>query len=86
VWLGALSGVGVSAAFGIIFVIIFYVAKNQLFSGAGRFIFQGCLCYTAATLITVLAFAMLRFMNYEKKWERRLNEAAAKVGVMRWRR
>jgi high-affinity Fe2+/Pb2+ permease len=80
VWLGALSGVGVSVAFGIVFVIIFYVAKNQLFSGSGRFIFQGLLCYTAACLITVLAFAMLRFMNYEKKWERRLNEAAEKVG------
>lgn len=57
---------------GVIFIIVFYVTKNTVFSGAGKNIFKGYVNLLASFLIALLGFAMLRFMNYEKKWEVKL--------------
>ena len=80
-WYGALSGIVISILLGIVFIVIFYVAKQTLFQGAGKAIFFGYVSLLAALLITLLAFAMLRFTNYEKKWERKLTAAAQKAAV-----
>ncbi|KAK9831850.1 hypothetical protein WJX81_001676 [Elliptochloris bilobata] len=81
VWYGALSGIVISVVLGVCFIIIFYVAKQTLFQGTGKAIFFGYVSLLAALLITLLAFAMLRFMNYEKKWERKLTAAAQKSAL-----
>lgn len=60
---------------GVIFIIVFYVTKNSVFSGAGKSIFKGYVNLLASFLIALLGFAMLRFMNYEKKWARKLKAA-----------
>ena len=77
VWIGALSGCGVALVVGVIFIIIFYVAQNSVFSGNGKTIFEGLLMLVASYLITLLGFAMLKIRGYEAKWERKLQRQAA---------
>lgn len=62
---------------GIIFIIIFYVAQNSVFSGNGKTVFEGLLELIASFLITVLGFAMLKIKGYEAKWEHKLQRQAA---------
>lgn len=81
VWIGAICGIAFSVTLGVAFIVVFYVAKQTLFKGDGKAIFFGYVSLLAALLITLLAFAMLRFMNYEKKWERKLTAAAQKSAV-----
>ena len=57
-------------------------AKDNIFQGRNQFIFKGATAWLASLLITILAFAMLRFMGWEEKWKRRLGEAAKKVSEM----
>ena len=64
-----------SVLIGVAFIIVFYVTKNSVFSGKGSAIFKGYVNLVASFLIAVLGFAMLRFMNYERKWERKLRAA-----------
>ncbi len=75
VWFGVIGGVICSVILGVIFIIVFYVTKNSVFSGAGKSIFKGYVNMLASFLIALLGFAMLRFMNYEKKWARKLKAA-----------
>lgn len=75
VWFGVIGGVTLSVILGVIFIIVFYVTKNSVFSGAGKSIFKGYVNLLASFLIALLGFAMLRFMNYEKKWARKLKAA-----------
>ena len=77
VWIGALLGCGISLIIGIIFIIIFYVAQNAVFSGDGKVIFEGFLELLASWLITLLGFAMLKINGYEAKWESKLQRQAA---------
>ncbi|KAK9810489.1 hypothetical protein WJX72_011512 [[Myrmecia] bisecta] len=79
VWLGAITGILCSILVGVICIIIFYVAKNRIFQGNGKMIFKGFINLVAAFLITLVAFAMLKFKNYEKKWEVKLGNAASKA-------
>lgn len=79
VWWAVLAGVGGSIIFGVIFVVLYYVAQNNLFQGRNRDIFKGVISWVAALLIAILAFAMLRFLGWEAKWKRRLEASAAKV-------
>ena len=72
VWFGALLGVVISVIIGIIFVLVFYLANTKLMSDQASLIFKGCICWLAAILITVVAFAMLKFYNLERKWKRKL--------------
>lgn len=72
VWFGVALGVTLSVLLGVVFIIVFYVTKNSVFSGAGKSIFKGYVNLLASFLIALLGFAMLRFMNYEKKWELKL--------------
>jgi hypothetical protein len=41
VWLGALAGIVISIILGVVFVVVFYVANNKIFSGNGELIFKG---------------------------------------------
>lgn len=81
VWFGAASGIAVSMALGIVFVAVFYVTKSRVLTGASKSIFKGYINLIAVLLITALAFAMLRFMNYERKWAAKLEDAAARIDV-----
>jgi len=83
VWLGAASGIVVSVALGIAFAVAFYITKSKVMSGPAKLIFKGYINLVAALLITLLAFAMLRFMNYERKWAAKLEDAAAKIDMGR---
>ncbi|GIL42605.1 hypothetical protein Vafri_569 [Volvox africanus] len=78
VWYGVAVGVGVSIVFGAIFITVYYTAKDNLFSGKNRDWFKGVISWVAAVLITVLGFAMLRFLGWEAKWKRKLAAAMAK--------
>lgn len=77
VWLGALMGCGLALIIGIVFIIVFYVAQNSVFSGDGETIFESVLTLLASYLITLLGFAMLKIKGYEKKWENKLQRQAA---------
>jgi high-affinity iron transporter len=81
VWAGAAAGIALSLAFGAIFAGVYYAAKTMLFSGSAKAIFQGCISYIACILITWLGFAMLRFSNIEKKFERKLDAVASKAAA-----
>jgi hypothetical protein len=82
VWYGVAAGVAISIVFGVIFIVIFYVAKDSLFAGKRRDWFKGIICWIAALLITILGFAMLRFLGWEAKWKRKLAAAIKeKVGL-----
>jgi len=81
VWGGAATGIGLSLVFGAIFAGVYYVAQTMLFAGSAKAIFQGCISYVACILITWLGFAMLRFSNIEKKFERKLDAAGAKAAA-----
>ncbi|GLC38037.1 hypothetical protein PLESTB_000443600 [Pleodorina starrii] len=78
VWWGVAGGVGVSIIFGVVFIAIFYTAKNSLFAGKNRDWFKGIISWIAGFLITILGFAMLRFLGWENKWKRKLAAAIAK--------
>jgi high-affinity iron transporter len=87
VWLGVIAGISLSILIGVIFIIVFYVTKNSVFAGKGKSIFKGYVNLLASFLIALLGFAMLRFMNYEKKWERKLKRAhreSVKVWLQRF--
>ena len=83
VWWGAAAGILVSILLGIAFVAVFYLTKSKVMTGASKAIFKGYINQVAILLITMLSFAMLRFMNYEKKWADKLEAAAAKIDVGR---
>ena len=83
VWWGAISGILVSVLLGVVFVAVFYLTKSKVMTGASKAIFKGYINLVAVLLITMLSFAMLRFMNYEKKWADKLEAAAAKIDVGR---
>ncbi|GIL73371.1 hypothetical protein Vretimale_4789 [Volvox reticuliferus] len=77
VWYGVAAGVGVSIIFGVIFIAVYYTAKDNLFAGKNRDWFKGIISWIAALLITILGFAMLRFLGWEAKWKRKLAAAMA---------
>lgn len=81
VWWGAASGILVSVLLGVVFVAVFYLTKSKVMTGPSKAIFKGYINLIAVLLITMLSFAMLRFMNYEKKWASKLEEAAARIDV-----
>jgi len=81
VWVGAASGIAVSIFFGVIFAVVYYVARDQLFAGDDKFLFVGVISWIAAALITLLAFAVLRFMNLETKLRRKMAAALKDVDV-----
>ncbi|PNH12297.1 Plasma membrane iron permease [Tetrabaena socialis] len=72
VWWGVVGGVVVSIIFGVIFISVYYTAQSNLFKGKNRDWFKGIISWVAALLITILGFAMLRFLGWEEKWKRRL--------------
>jgi high-affinity iron transporter len=86
VWLGALAGVIVSLILGVIFVLVFYLANTQLLDAKASAIFKGCICWVASLLITIVAFAMLKFYNLERKWRRKLENGASRSTTARSQR
>ena len=59
----------------------YYVFRNAIFvyESKSAEIFQGIVAWVAAVIITILAFAMLRFLGWEAKWQRRLDAVAKQV-------
>lgn len=79
VWWGVGLGFVISIIIGVVFIVIFYAAKDNVFQGKNQNLFKGSISLLAAVLIAWLAFIMLRFMGWERKWQRKLNEAASKA-------
>eukprot|EP00798_Chlamydomonas_sp_ICE-L_P024889 gene24889-10554_t len=79
VWWGVGLGFVVSIIISVVFIVIYYAAKDNIFQGRNQFIFNGSISLLAAFLISFLAFAMLRFLGWEEKWKRKLKEAAEKA-------
>lgn len=71
-WIGAISGVGLAFLLGVGFIVAFYVANTQVFSGKGQALFKGFIFYVAIVLVTFVAIKMLSFYNMEKKWKYKL--------------
>lgn len=80
VWLGAGLGFLLSLVFAVIFIIIYYTLDHEVFTGKGEAIFEGVVCIIASVMITVLAFGMLKMMELQKKWDRKLKAATLEVG------
>lgn len=78
VWWGVGLGVAVSILFGIIFIVLYYKAAQNLFSGPNQMLFKGIVSWIACLMITYLAFTMLQFFGWEDKWKRKLDIIAAK--------
>ena len=78
VWWGVGLGVVVSILFGIIFIVIYYKAAQNLFQGPNQMIFKGAVSWMACLMITYLAFTMLQFFGWEDKWKRKLDIIGAK--------
>ena len=76
-------GCGIALIIGVVFIIVFYVARNSVFSGDGKVIFESALTLLASWLITLLGFAMLKIEGYEKKWENKLQRTAAAQAAAR---
>jgi hypothetical protein len=72
-------GIFISIIFGIIFSLVFYLAKENLFNGQNKAIFKGSIAWFAGILITILAFAMLRYKGWETKIKRKLEGMAQQV-------
>eukprot|EP00158_Paraphelidium_tribonemae_P000418 Partr_v1_DN22245_c0_g1_i4_m59169 putative iron permease len=79
VWWGAGLGLLLAIIFGVIFIIIFYVADNNLFSGDGKKIFEGILSWFASIIITVLAVSMLNLNKNREAWEAKLQAQLEKA-------
>lgn len=81
VWWGVGLGIVISIVFGIIFICLYYLASQSLFTGSNQLYFKASVSWIAAFMILILAFAMLRFMGWEEKWKRRLEAMAAEQAV-----
>ncbi|KAK9865546.1 hypothetical protein WJX84_002270 [Apatococcus fuscideae] len=77
VWAGALTGTGCAIIVGIVIIIVFYTASGSVFNGDGKIVFESFLFLIASYLLTVMAFAMFKFKDYEKKWEMKLAAGAS---------
>lgn len=75
VWIGAAAGVGVALIVGVVFIVLFYVANNSIFTGNAENLFKGFIFYIAVLLIVYVSFHMLKFYNLEKKWRYKLEQA-----------
>ena len=87
-WIGAGVGVGIALIVGVVFIVLFYVANNKIFSGNAENIFKGFIYWVAVLLITYVSYHMLKFYNLEKKWKYKLEKAfkerEAKQKSYRW--
>mmetsp|Transcript_29782 Transcript_29782/g.50020 ORF Transcript_29782/g.50020 Transcript_29782/m.50020 type:complete len:881 (-) Transcript_29782:77-2719(-) len=81
VWIGAMAGVGSSIALGVIFISVYYITRDNLFSGDAEYFFEGAVSLVATVMITVLAFCMLRMWNMQKKWELKLAKEMANINA-----
>ncbi|KAI9138321.1 iron permease FTR1/Fip1/EfeU, partial [Paraphysoderma sedebokerense] len=80
VWIGTLAGVLVSVILGIVFVVVWHVAKVDIWrSNNGSFgpIFEAVFMYIAVLIISIMAFTMLRIQNWQHKWAKKLEKAAS---------
>ena len=78
VWWGVGLGVCASLIFGIVFIVLYYKAAQNLFQGPNQMIFKGVVSWIASFMITYLAFTMLQFSGWEEKWRRKLALVSSK--------
>jgi high-affinity Fe2+/Pb2+ permease len=60
-----MAGVSSSIALGVIFISVYYITRDNLFSGDAAYFFEGVVSLVATVMITVLAFCMLRMWNMQ---------------------
>ncbi|KAI9022466.1 Cupredoxin [Hyaloraphidium curvatum] len=76
VWLGSGTGLGISVIIGVVFCVVFYVLKTDVF-GSMEALWEGIMKTIAVVLITWMAFAMLRAKNWYQHWEEKLEAKLA---------
>lgn len=74
-WIGAGTGLAIATVIGIVFIVLYYVANNSIFTGNAEYLFKGFIYYLAVLLVVYVSFHMLKFYNLEKKWKYKLEKA-----------
>mmetsp|Transcript_21305 Transcript_21305/g.27958 ORF Transcript_21305/g.27958 Transcript_21305/m.27958 type:complete len:351 (+) Transcript_21305:222-1274(+) len=79
VWIGTAIGLGLAILMGIIFISIFYAAKNNLFTGEAEALFEGVLMLLACAIITVLGTSMIKMASKMAKYEKKMSQKVKEV-------
>ncbi|KAJ3214163.1 high-affinity iron permease [Clydaea vesicula] len=74
VWLGTGTALLLSIILGVIFTVIFYVLRNDVFA-EGEQLFEGVMFTITCIILTWLAFQMLRTNDMKEKWEKKIDVA-----------
>ena len=74
VWIGAGLGVLASLLFGVIFIIAYYTAKENLFTGNAAYIFEGIMSLIACIMVTFVGAMMIKLAHLKDKFEDKLGE------------
>eukprot|EP00271_Cylindrocystis_brebissonii_P017311 TRINITY_DN4450_c0_g2_i1.p1 TRINITY_DN4450_c0_g2~~TRINITY_DN4450_c0_g2_i1.p1 ORF type:complete len:329 (-),score=34.99 TRINITY_DN4450_c0_g2_i1:294-1280(-) len=72
-WLGVFCGIAVAAVAGAIFISLYYTVAKDAWQTSEP-IFEGVLLLIAVSLITMMAFAMIRVDTWRVKWEKKLTK------------
>ncbi|GMG40691.1 unnamed protein product [Ambrosiozyma monospora] len=74
IWIGALSGLAICLGIGGVFIAIFYVIGNDIWSAAER-IWEGVFSILSALIISVMGLALLRINSMQTKWKSKLGKS-----------
>ena len=74
VWLGAGAGVLASILFGLIFIVAYYAAKEELFTGNAAYIFEAIMSFLACIMVTFVGAMMIKLAQLKEKFEEKLGE------------
>jgi high-affinity iron transporter len=80
VWMGAGAGILASIVIGVVFILLFYLAKNAAISGGGQNLLESILRLVACAVITALAFGMTKIMNMSGKFRAKLEKLTRQIG------
>jgi len=72
VWIGTGIGLAVAVVLGVIFVAVFYIAKDNIFTGSAEALFEGVLMLAACVIITVLGVSMIKMAKKMDKYRRKM--------------
>lgn len=79
VFVGVAGGVVASIAVGIIITVSFKQAKTNIFEGKNEMQFEAAVNFIASFFVTLVAFAMLRMVQMQAKWEIKLQKATEEM-------
>ncbi|ODV87830.1 hypothetical protein CANARDRAFT_26031 [[Candida] arabinofermentans NRRL YB-2248] len=74
VWVGALAGLAICMGLGAVFIAVFYLIGNDLWSFAER-IWEGLFSILSAVIISFMGLALLRINSLQHKWKWKLSNS-----------